>query len=50
MDNELININDINDIDYLSFLIKQKHKLDNIPVSLKFIEEYNCYEDFMKHA
>lgn len=39
---------DINDIDYLSFLIKQKHKLDNIPVSLKFIEEYNCYEDFMK--
>lgn len=40
---------DINDIDYLSFLIKQKHKLDNIPVSLKFIEEYNCYEDFMKH-
>ena len=39
---------DINDIDYLSFLIKQKHKLDNIPVSLKFTEEYNCYEDFMK--
>lgn len=39
---------DINDIDYLSFLIKQKHKLDNIPVSLKFIEEYICYEDFMK--
>ena len=39
---------DINDIDYLSFLIKQKHKLDNIPVSLKFVEEYNCYEDFMK--
>ena len=39
---------DINDIDYLSFLIKQRHKLDNIPVSLKFTEEYNCYEDFMK--
>ena len=39
---------DINDIDYLSFLIKQRHKLDNIPLSLKYTEEYNCYEDFMK--